>query len=292
MHSQLNLAVRPASTADYHRIANLIHFEGHTHRNLEWRSPLDWLGTQPFIISEREGQVVGAIACPPDPANVAWVRLFSYAMYLPAEQVWQVLWNEVLRQITENHTISRLVSLPLNHWYEKLLIKSNFSITHSVVLLQIDLTRKTIASVPLPEDISIRVMNLNDLPAVQAVDEAAFLPIWQNSLTSLEIAFRQADMATVAEQNGEIIAYQITTKSESRVHLARLAVLPQQQGRRIGKSLLLDVLSQYQRRGLNRLTVNTQNNNPNSLNLYQHAGFILTGEEYPVYEFFPDNFNQ
>lgn len=287
MLSPLNLAVRPALSSDYHRIANLIHFEGHTHRSLEWRSPLDWLGLQPFMIAEQEGQVVGAMACPPDPADIAWMRLFSCAMYLPIEQVWHALWSAVLQQINETQSVSRLVSLPLNRWYEELLIKSRYKITHSVVLLHIDLSHKSIICSPPPEGVNLRLMSLNDLPGVQSVDEAAFLPIWQNSLASLEVAYRQADMATIAELDGELIAYQITTKSESRVHLARLAVHPGYQGRHIGKSMLLDVLSQYQRRGLNRLTVNTQSNNPNSLNLYQHAGFHLTGEEYPIYEFTP-----
>ena len=288
MLNPLNLAVRPAQSSDYHRIANLIHFEGHTHRNLEWRSPLDWLGAQPFFLAEQGGQVVGAMACPPDPADIAWMRLFSCAMYLPEDQVWDALWSAVLQQISETHSISRLVSLPLNGWFEALLVKSDFSVTHSVVMLRIDLTQRTVASVSPLEGIALRLMNTNDLPAVRAVDEAAFTPIWQNSLTTLEIAFRLADMATVAEKDGEIIAYQITSKSESRVHLARLAVHPRYQGRRIGKSMLIDVVSQYQRRGFNELTVNTQNNNLNSLNLYQNVGFILTGEEYPVYEFIPD----
>jgi len=44
MITQLNLAIRPAVPGDQQQIANLIHFEGHTHRNLDWRAPLDWLG--------------------------------------------------------------------------------------------------------------------------------------------------------------------------------------------------------------------------------------------------------
>ena len=84
-----------------------------------------------------------------------------------------------------------------------------------------------------------------------------------------------------------MIGYQISTGNAGGGHLARLAVHPTQQGRRIGKSLLLDMLSRYKRRGITRVTVNTQQNNPSSLILYQKAGFILTGEEYPVYEFTP-----
>ena len=115
MDSPLNLAVRPALITDHQRIANLIHFEGYTHRNLDWRSPLDWLGFQPFLLAEQQGQLVGAIACPPDPADIAWIRLFSSAMYLPVEGVWEALWSALLEDIAQTHSISHLVSLPLSH---------------------------------------------------------------------------------------------------------------------------------------------------------------------------------
>lgn len=287
MDNPLNLAVRPALLADHQRIANLIHFEGHTHRNLDWRSPLDWLGYQPYLLAEQQGQLVGAMACPPDPADIAWIRLFSSVMYLPVEAVWQALWSVLLQEITTTQCISHLVSLPLNHWFEDLLLTSNFTVNHKVVMLRIELSQSQIDPLPVPASANLRLMSLEDLPAVQVVDEAAFQPIWRNSLTSLEIAFHQADMATVAELEGEIIGYQISTKTESRVHLARLAVHPRHQGRHVGRSLLLDMLTQYQRRGVTRVTVNTQKDNSSSLFLYQRAGFSLTGEEYPIYEFIP-----
>ena len=287
MITQLNLAIRPALASDRQRVASLIHFEGHTHRHLDWRPPLDWLGYQPFLLAEQQGQLVGALACPPDPADVAWVRLFASSMHLPIQGVWEALWTALRQQIAETHTISRLATLPLSHWFEDLLVKSNFAQTHAVVMLNIELSRLTFVSQPTPADVNLRLMSLDDLPSVRIVDEAAFQPIWRNSLPSLEIAFQQSDIATVAELEGEIIGYQISTGTAGGGHLARLAVHPTQQGRRIGKSLLLDMLSRYKRRGITRVTVNTQQNNPSSLILYQKAGFILTGEEYPVYEFTP-----
>ena len=287
MITQLNLAIRPALPSDRQRVASLIHFEGHTHRHLDWRPPLDWFGYQPFLLAEQQGQLVGALACPPDPADVGWVRLFASGMHLPIQAVWQALWTALLQQIAEIHTINRIATLPLSHWFEDLLVKSNFSVTHAVVMLNIELPRLTFVSQPAPDGVNLRLMSLDDLPAVQVVDEAAFQPIWRNSLPSLEIAFGQSDIATVAERDGKIIGYQISTGTAVGGHLARLAVHPTQQGRRIGKSLLLDMLSRYKRRGITRVTVNTQQNNPGSLILYQKAGFILTGEEYPVYEFIP-----
>ncbi len=71
------LIVEPAEFEDRHSLANLIHFGSYVHRHLDWRPPLDWLGQTPFLIARSEGEIVGALASPPDPPNVAWIRLFA-----------------------------------------------------------------------------------------------------------------------------------------------------------------------------------------------------------------------
>jgi ribosomal protein S18 acetylase RimI-like enzyme len=101
----------------------------------------------------------------------------------------------------------------------------------------------------------------------------------------LEIAFRQSAIATVAEINGSIAGYQISTSTQAGGHLARLAVHPEYQGRGIGYGLVLDMLSQFRRRGAHAVTANTQHDNLVSLSLYQKAGFERTGEEYPLFEY-------
>jgi ribosomal protein S18 acetylase RimI-like enzyme len=106
----------------------------------------------------------------------------------------------------------------------------------------------------------------------------------QNSLTYLEIAFRQAAVATVAEYEGQLVGYQISTGTPIGGHLARLAVLPHLQGKGIGYALLYDLLNQFTRRGARTITVNTQKDNLASLSLYRKSGFQMTGEEYPIYQ--------
>ena len=51
---EVSLQVRPAVPQDQHQIANLMFFESHVHRHLDWRSPLDWLGYQPYLIAEKD----------------------------------------------------------------------------------------------------------------------------------------------------------------------------------------------------------------------------------------------
>ena len=80
------ISVRLAQEKDRRHLANLIHFSNSVHRHLDWRSPLDWIGYQPYIVAEREGCILAALACPPDPPEVAWIRLLAVANEITAEE--------------------------------------------------------------------------------------------------------------------------------------------------------------------------------------------------------------
>jgi len=95
------------------------------------------------------------------------------------------------------------------------------------------------------EGVHIRRMAEADIPAVTRTDNAAFEPLWHNSLDTLQRAFSQALTATVAEAEEGIIGYQLTTGHGPRAHLARLAVHPGMQGRGIGQALLSDLFAYW-----------------------------------------------
>ncbi|MEK9164044.1 MAG: GNAT family N-acetyltransferase, partial [Chloroflexota bacterium] len=73
--------------------------------------------------------------------------------------------------------------------------------------------------------------------------------------------------------------------SFDQMHLARLAVLPDWQGRGVGRALLSGVVDHFDSAGTPMITVNTQHDNTASLKLYQLFGFENTGEHFPVWEF-------
>jgi ribosomal-protein-alanine N-acetyltransferase len=91
-------------------------------------------------------------------------------------------------------------------------------------------------------------------------------------------------LATVAEADGQILGYQLSTRNPLGAHLARLAVRPEMQGRGLGRALIADLIQQAERHGMYHLTVNTQSDNLSSLALYKKIGFSETGERYPVYQ--------
>lgn len=275
-----HLAVREASHQDRQHLANLIHFENRVHRHLDWRPPLDWIGSQPYLVAERDNSLVAALACPPEPPGAAWIRLFATASTVNPEESWGSLWSLASSQLAE--TNNRIVAaIPLLEWFRKLLQGSGFYQSNTVIMLE-----WANQKLPAGTDGSamIRPMNLDDLPTIEELDAAAFGTIWQNSLSSLELAFRQAAIATVTEEHERIVGYQISTTNQMGGHLARLATHPQYQRRGIGYALLIDLLHQFSRRGARRVTVNTQEDNLASLALYKKAGFTQTGEDFPVYQ--------
>lgn len=275
----LDLAVRVAQPGDHSRLSNLLYFESYVHRHLDWRTPLDWLGVPEYWVAERNGLINAALACPPDPENIAWIRLFVRANTIPAEEAWNGLWETARRTLAERHGLI-VAAIVIHDWFQQLLGNSGFTEQQQIVLLE-----HNSASYPerrISEDVLIRQMASEDLPQVAELDARSFGPLWRNSLPSLRRAFSQAGPATVALSGGQIIGYQISTKNTFGVHLARLAVDPAFQGRRVGYALTQDLLRQIYRMGILRLTVNTQNDNAASLALYQRIGFVLTGEHYPV----------
>jgi ribosomal protein S18 acetylase RimI-like enzyme len=281
MVTQLNLFTRTANASDKQQLANLIHFETQVHRHLDWRPPLDWIGNKPYLVTEVGKRLVASLACPADPPEVAWIRLFAVSAEIELSDAWQSLWPLAKEQLTELGEVT-VAAIPLHDWFRKLLQASDFELTHRVIMLLWE--RGNSPPDGRPALATVRPMNFDDLAGVERVDQAAFNPTWRNSRESLELAFRQSAVATVAEVDGRITGYQISTANHMGGHLARLATHPTFQGRGIAYSLLRDLLAQFERRGARQITVNTQNDNHISIALYEKAGFRRTGEAYPVYQ--------
>ena len=278
---EVNLRLRPAVSADQQQIADLILFEQRIHRHLDWRGPLEWLGYQPYFVLEKEGHVVAALACPPDPDSIFWIRLFAFDPNLSISSAWSLLWDAVRRELT-SLTGATVAAITTQHWFETVLIESRFASTQNIVMLEWN--RQTSKFYPVSAGITLRPMYHDDLSRVVEVDASAFEPLWQNSLPALSKAFSQASYASIAENESGFVGYQLSTGNPYGVHLARLAVRPEVQGHGIASALITDLMTYVGRdESLSRITVNTQSDNATSLALYEKIGFRRTDEQYPVY---------
>lgn len=276
--SQIN--IREVSPADFHELASLLHFESFVHRHLDWRGPLDWINQKPFLVAELRGTLIGALACPVDLPGLAWIQVFAVKPRLGIESIWNPLWKETLVYHQNNGDVI-LAAIATQPWFSGLLEKSRFTHAGDVVVLM-----RNQPNLPPPDfrpDIIIREMTLTDLDAVHLVDQASFELLWQQSPVSLQIALQQACFATVAELHGKVIGYQISTSGHLGGHLARLAVHPEHRGEHVGYALVYDVLEKFARRSIFRVTVNTQQENIISQQLYKRFGFQTTGETFQVF---------
>jgi ribosomal protein S18 acetylase RimI-like enzyme len=273
--------VRPADLSDHQQLSNLIFFETHLHRHLDWRSPLEWLGA-PFYWALEEGKhITAALACPTEAVGMAWIRLFVYSGHWSADHAWNLLWPTAQAEIAQAGG-AVVAAIAIQTWFQQLLAASGFENRQQIVMLEWRYHPWTAQGAA---GIRIRRMTETDLPAVERTDNASFHPLWQNPLETLERAYKQSLFATVAENESGIVGYQLTTGSGQRAHLARLAVDPEMQGHGVGRTLLVDLFTKLMSSSITQLTVNTQSDNNTSLSLYQKMGFVRTGEQYPVYTF-------
>lgn len=278
----INSLVRTVDLSDHQQLSNLIFFETHLHRHLDWRSPLEWLGA-PFYWALEEGRrITAALACPPEVDGVSWVRLFVYSGHWSPHNAWSMLWSTARAEIAAagGATVAAIAMQP---WFQRVLAAGEFENRQQIVMLEWHGFANHGRAAREVGGVQIRGMKQSDLPAVTKTDHASFDALWHNSGETIERAYTQALYATVAEGRDGIIGYQLTTGNQQRAHLARLAVHPSLQGHGVGQALLGDLYKRLTQAGVIRLSVNTQSDNSASLNLYKKMGFSRTGEEYPVY---------
>lgn len=272
--------LHPAGVQDRTGIIELFQAPRYVHRHPGWRSVEDWLTHQPFwVLQDPAHEIIAALACPPEPEGVAWVRLFATRFPQRPGEAWMRLFEMVFQALPTPQPI--VAAIALEPWFIELLKKSGFQQQTSIVILFWD-GHKFPDHPHLPA-VKIRPMHSADLVQVLKLDHRAFEPLWRLSWESLTSAFHQSAYATVAEQQGQIVGYQISTTTHATTCLERLAVTPALQKQHIGAALVSDLIDDFQINSAHHLTVNTQQDNLPSQALYQKMGFSYTGESYPVY---------
>lgn len=273
--------IRTALTTDRPRLANLIHFGSYIHQHLDWKPPLDWIGTKPYLLVEKKDNILATLACPPDVPEMTWIRLFAVNSPISVERAWKLLWPKARTQLINMGKIN-IAAISLQGWFNDLLESSGYKHTDDVMVLQWEGT--TFPS-PKNTNLYVRAMQTSDLKTIEAIDHQAFGNVWKNSLEALELAYQQSSLASVVECDREVVGYQYSTVGAMGGHLARLAVKPTMQRKGLGYLLVHHVLTYFRNQGIKRVTVNTQQNNPASLALYTRIGFSHTGESYHVYQY-------
>jgi ribosomal-protein-alanine N-acetyltransferase len=263
-------------------ILSLMFYSRHTHTHLDWYKAGHWLdleGNQ-IQLAFHDDVLVGVLGVSEPLNDSVWLRMMIIAQGYEPTIVLGFLWEQ-LRVTLMRQNINKAAVLVINPWLAPYLPALGFHYLEDVVTMH--RAPQTIAPVPL-SDVILRNGYLEDIQGIIDVDHAAFNPPWQMNATDIRLSQRQAASCTLAILDDEIIGYEIATRHHTSGHLARLAVHPDSQGKRVGQLLLNNLLSRFIKRGVKGMTVNTQQHNIRSQRLYERYGFIRNGFDLAVWQ--------
>ena len=271
-------SIQQATTSDTNEIVRFLDHAPLVHRHLDWIPLLDWIDSIPFLKYYSNDTLQAIFVCPPDPPGVAWIKCFACNQGKESSLIFRLLITHVIKVLQPQ--INHIYALGLNDWFINILQNNDFEKFQDVIVLKYN-------GKPLEKSLShqvlIRPMELVDTEHVTQIDQRSFEPIWAISQIGLKSAFFQAEHTSVAEIDGKIIGYQLSTASHFSAHLARVAVLPEWRQEDIGYQLVREMIEYFLKRGINEITVNTQDSNRASLSLYNKIGFIPTGDRFPIF---------
>jgi len=275
--------VRIAKKSDWDAIDDFLSQAAAVHRHLDWRSPLEWLGQNTFLLVENRKGIAAILICTPEPTGIYWIRIFASINLSSIDSYWQRLFQQILDQLPTEPNRPIIASIAYHEWMINLMECNQWEVCQKVIQLKwipVNLSKFVKA---WPYGLILRPMEYSDLEIVARIDAECFEPLWQHSKDVLQRAYDQSSYATVATIDDEVVGFQISTLHKAIAHLARLSVTPNYQGKHIGQALVQDMLKHFRRPWTREITVNTQHNNEISLNLYSKMGFELTGESFPIY---------
>ena len=274
--------VRPIQTSDSSLVLDFLRTAQFTHRHLDWRLPVDWLGEQPFLGCWYHDDLTALLVCPITEGKEVWIRCYSGQSFHSMQIAWDKLLTGAVAQLRKKD-VGKIYTIALSDWYRDLLVQTGFQEESKIVILE----KTNWSTRPLhiqPPEIQISEMDSQHLDAVYELDRKCFQPLWQLTREDISIAYKHAINCSVAFDPGNnLVAYQISNLIGETAHLARIAVDPTYQRKTIANMLLSNLLKRFAQMGITKVTVNTQSDNVASLRLYQQNGFLLTGENYPIY---------
>jgi ribosomal-protein-alanine N-acetyltransferase len=278
-----SLVVTSYTSRDRHLVRDLLFRSSRTHTHLDWQDTDQWLEdgeAYPARLIWQGTRLQGILVMSP-PLNVTcWMRIAAVNDHADPQVILRMLWEDLLPEL-HGQGIKTVALLMIRNWL-KPYVKS-FGFTYAEEIITFRRSLPTIPSEPLPEGVSIRLTQNEDLPPVLDIDNRAFAAPWQMDGHELRQAHRISAASTLAEIDGLPVGYQISTLYFDGAHLARLAVTPDVQGTGVARAILLDTLRRFEQRGVHAMTVNTQASNERSQRLYLGFGFERTGYDLPVW---------
>ncbi|MBE2224189.1 MAG: GNAT family N-acetyltransferase [Anaerolineae bacterium] len=287
--------VRVAKKSDAMAITRLLNSTRFTHYHVDWHMPVDWLGDAGFVVIPRaeavleahrpslflpQDELLACLAVTAEPMPAAWVRLAAVSDALDSQKALADMFAVVKANLRAT-AVTEVGWLVLEPWLLTILPDLGFEeFTVMETYMKGDLNLPEIKPVP---DLLIRPVAPEDFEKLAALETAVFEPLWRFSKETLRLARRDAVSFDVAYLGDRLVGYQISSGGRFGAHLVRLTISPDLQGQGIGTAIFAHTIEEYQRRGYQHITLNTQVDNDASHRLYKKFGFSATGEQMPMW---------
>jgi len=271
-----SITVREATMADRPSVMQLARRAARVHSRLEIGDTGDWLDGYPFLLARAGDRLLGFILCTLYHSYWALLRGVGLVDGWPMRAYLGTLLPPILDGL-RSQEVTSLIYIGNERWLTEPLLRDwDFSIQNSVVTY----TKRDL-SVPTRgnQQVHVRAAHPGDFPALVALDEAAFDPMWRYVSQTFAHALENLPYFVVAGLAGQTIGYLFSSRQGDRGHLIRVAVHPDYQGCGIGARLLTEAIEFFRTDGVKVVTLNTQKDNIASQRLYRHFGFQPMGEE-------------
>jgi ribosomal protein S18 acetylase RimI-like enzyme len=271
-----HLNIRPASNDDWLAIERLLSYAERHYMALEWWTLQEWLGSSTFLLAiDPHKRTIGLMLAVAGDGPVAWLRAISVYSDQHLAPLLDASAQAVLQQGGAG-----VAFLGNERWVTAKLKKTSFRQVNQVITLRY---RGQEPMNSFPPELEVQAATAADLNAILDIDRAAFTPIWWYDSQMLRRALTVAHSFDVAYLNGHCVGYQLSTLRNGRGHIVRLATHPGWQRLGIAGRLLSGALRAFDDAGAQSVTVNTQEDNLASLQLYRRFSFEPIGMPWAVW---------
>lgn len=277
--------VREARPADARVIRRLLTHEFYTHRHVDWYNSLDWLGSPGFVVYEEADTAVSAcLAITADPAPAAWVRLLALTYNAQPLPRIKAMLNQIIPAL-QAEGVTQIFWMSTKRWADRWLPQLGFEQTNWLEAY----IKEGLALPPQPNgrgsEVQIRPVLPEDFGLLAALEERVYAPEWRHSARGLHRAWHKGFSFDVARLHGRVVGFQHSMLGpDNGAHLARITIDTAVQGHGVGTALLTHAIRGYERAQLERITLNTQQDNTASHHLYRKFGFTYANYRLPIWQ--------
>ncbi|HLX40717.1 MAG TPA: GNAT family N-acetyltransferase [Ktedonobacteraceae bacterium] len=121
--------------------------------------------------------------------------------------------------------------------------------------------------------VTVRPVRESDLPALLNIEEGCFEDLWRYDAISFRDIAATHPYFVVAELHGQVVGYQFNALDGDYGYLVRIAIHPSVNSQGIGARLMAEAIRFFERERVQRIMLNTQEENIHAHRLYEWFGF-------------------